>query len=307
MKIKLKESSFAATAQEEAEKINAQTGISLVTDQAYWEKSGISTGEELALELLASTYSDMYKSINGFRPRGVRFDSVEQVQAAIEALDGERDELDFDVDEDYRKSQEIIASLMPDELDTEYEPMAKQSGMGRGLRENTAQIVGSFRKYLSEGSVEPDKAGEVVASLEDKVKTLEPLLNPKAVELMAQAAEVVPELVGTLGELGMYFKEEAAEKEQMEKEMAAEKEAAEQERVAADEEAQAQAEEEAAQDQAEAEDEVAPPDEGEPPTEPEVEEEPAEAPASEEPEAEEEPEALEESFDRMKRLAGIVR
>ena len=72
--------------------------------------------------------------------------------------------------------------------------------------------------YLSEG-LSSQTRQVVVASLEDKVKTLEPLLNPKAVELMAHS-RVVPGY-GTLGELGMYFKEEAAEKEQMEKEMAA--------------------------------------------------------------------------------------
>ena len=30
---------FAPTAQEEAEKINAQTGAGYVTDQAFWEKA----------------------------------------------------------------------------------------------------------------------------------------------------------------------------------------------------------------------------------------------------------------------------
>ena len=168
-------------------------------------------------------------------------------------------------------------------------------------------------KRLKEGDVEPEQAQEVVTDLEDKVKSLEPLLNPKAVELMAQAAEVVPELAGTLEQLKVYFAEEAAEKEQMEKEMDADKEAAEQEREAADAEAQENADEEAAETQAAAEDEVAPPEEGEPPTEPEVEEEPpaeeppAEEPPAEEPEVEEEPEALQEAFSRMKKLAGLIR
>ena len=155
------------------------------------------------------------------------------------------------------------------------------------------------KRRLTEGDVEPEQAAEVVTDLMDKVKSLEPLLNPKAVELMAQAAEVVPELAGTLGELGMYFKEEAAEKEQMEKEAGEEEAAAEQERVAADEKAQADSEQQAAEQEAEAEDEVAPPDEGEAPTEPEVEETGGDA------EVEEEPEELQEAFSRMKQLAGI--
>ena len=130
LKRNLKESQFAATASEEAKKINAEAGIHLNTDQEYWERAGIRTGEELAIEILTGTYNDMYKSIYGFRPRH-SFSSVEDVQAAIEVLDGERDELDFDADEDYRKNQEIIASLMPNEMDVEYEKMPKRSGMGR--------------------------------------------------------------------------------------------------------------------------------------------------------------------------------
>ena len=45
---------FAATAEEEALKVNKEAGISLVTDQAFWDERGISTGEELAKHLLAS-------------------------------------------------------------------------------------------------------------------------------------------------------------------------------------------------------------------------------------------------------------
>ena len=37
---------FAPTAQEEAEKINAQTGAGYVTNQEFWEKQGIFTGED---------------------------------------------------------------------------------------------------------------------------------------------------------------------------------------------------------------------------------------------------------------------
>ena len=54
---------FAPTAQEEAEKINAQTGIGLVVDQSFWEKQGVSTGEELAKTILAQTYSDFFKEL----------------------------------------------------------------------------------------------------------------------------------------------------------------------------------------------------------------------------------------------------
>ena len=134
---KLKESQFAATASEEAQKINAEAGIHLNTEQEYWERVGVRTGEELAIEILTGTYSDMFKSIHNIRPRR-SFSSVEEVQAAIERLDGEMEaaieqqKLDAQAEEEYRKNQELIASLMPNEMDVEYEKMPKRSGMGRG-------------------------------------------------------------------------------------------------------------------------------------------------------------------------------
>ena len=91
--LKLVNESFAATAQEEAEKINSQTGAGLVSDQAFWEKMGIKTGEELARSVLSQTYSDYYKEVNGYRPRrwpeGRTLDqmSVDEIQKLIDDLD----------------------------------------------------------------------------------------------------------------------------------------------------------------------------------------------------------------------------
>ena len=175
LKRNLKESQFAATASEEAQKINAETGIHLNTDQEYWERSGIRTGEELAIEILTGTYNDMYKSVYGFRPRH-SFSSVEDVQAAIEALDDERDGLDFDADEDYRKNQEIIASLMPNEMDVEYEKMPKRSGMGRAAMQEelnmfdkrnvklNQRLMESFGYKLAESHDGPKQGDDVVVT-----------------------------------------------------------------------------------------------------------------------------------------------
>ena len=89
---------FAATAEEEALKVNKEAGISLVTDQAFWEERGISTGEELAKSLLSSTYSDYYKDLHGIRPRWMDFSkmSVEEIQAEIEKLDKEAEKMYVD-------------------------------------------------------------------------------------------------------------------------------------------------------------------------------------------------------------------
>ena len=83
---------FAPTAEEEAKKINDQTGVGLVTDQSFWERQGIRTGEELAKSVLSQTYSDYYKEVNGFRPRswpagGIEQMSVDDIQALIDDLD----------------------------------------------------------------------------------------------------------------------------------------------------------------------------------------------------------------------------
>ncbi len=149
LKRNLKESRFAATASEEAQKINSQAGIHLNTDQAYWEKVGVRTGEELAIEILTGTYSDMFKSIHNVRPRR-SFASVEEVEAAIDRLDGEMEaaveqqKLDAQAEEEYRKNQELIASLMPNEYDVQYDKLPKQSGMGRAAMQEHKEELNMF-------------------------------------------------------------------------------------------------------------------------------------------------------------------
>ena len=79
---------FAPTAEEEAKRINDQAGpgpygLQLVTDQAFWEKQGITTGEELAFSILSQEYSDAYKALHGIRPSWAKFENVKEVQDAM--------------------------------------------------------------------------------------------------------------------------------------------------------------------------------------------------------------------------------
>tara|TARA_Y100000310_G_C20532914_1_gene739418 strand:+ start:206 stop:937 length:732 start_codon:yes stop_codon:yes gene_type:complete len=135
---------FAATAEEEAEKVNAQTGISLVTDQAFWEEMGVSTGEELAKSLLSSTYSDYYKDLHGIRPRWmadkIKSMSVEEIQTLIDDLDKEAETMA--ADEKWEEENlpgwedEMIAAVKAHPEDVpkeylEYETLPQQTGMGR--------------------------------------------------------------------------------------------------------------------------------------------------------------------------------
>ena len=149
---------FAATAQEEAEKINAQAGanqygMKLVTDQSFWEDMGVSTGEELAMSVLKSSYSDLYKSVNGIRPNLSRFETIDDINDAIHDLD--RDIMKWDPETHaeeveymaYEKQREELEALMPTELEKQYDPMPQQSGMGR-----RAESVQRLRRYLRKGA-----------------------------------------------------------------------------------------------------------------------------------------------------------
>jgi hypothetical protein len=151
---------FAATAEEEAHKVNKEAGISLVTDQAFWEERGISTGEELAKSLLSSTYSDYYKEIHGIRPRWnmerISAMTVEEIQAEIEQLDREAAEIAAtDPDEwmeerhweeqEYRDLEDTVMAAVkanpediPEEF-LEYETAPMQQGMGRRPAGSKAQ------------------------------------------------------------------------------------------------------------------------------------------------------------------------
>jgi len=133
---------FAATASEEAEKINSEAGpgpigMTLVTDQEFWEKQGISTGEELAKSILGQTYSDVFKEIHGTRPRHMNMSamSVDDINNAITDLDmansqeGEEDLTVSDVEPD-------------DDLD-EFETLPRQTGMGRKMENKRMSITKS--------------------------------------------------------------------------------------------------------------------------------------------------------------------
>ena len=155
---------FEATAQEEAEKINAQAGTSYVTDQAYWEEQGIFTGEDLALSLLSQTYSDAYKSLHGIRPRWVKFNSPAEAQKAIDALDLDAERMAYEDDlswleqeTEWEKSRKEMADLRTPGIDLDYEHVPKRSGMGRRMesvkkeRNKTMKITKrQLRKIIKE-------------------------------------------------------------------------------------------------------------------------------------------------------------
>jgi len=152
---------FAPTAAEEAAKVNRDLGDTPGTpgsyseDQAYWEKYGIVTGEDLAIDLVAGTYSDMYKALHNIRPRH-RFNSYEEVRIALEDLERyyadvvARDELEAQAQAEYERERAELEALMPGEFDFEHLP--KQAPMRRQtediLRITEHQLRRVIRKLM---------------------------------------------------------------------------------------------------------------------------------------------------------------
>jgi hypothetical protein len=147
---------FAATAQEEAENINAQTNADYVTDQAFWEKQGIFTGEELAISLLGQTYSDLHKELRGRRPKRTDLVSVEALEAAINELDQEYELAQQEpgtsqVSNSYEQERESLSDLVP--IESDFEAAAKHSGMGRrteGVKGTIRITVNDLEKIINE-------------------------------------------------------------------------------------------------------------------------------------------------------------
>lgn len=127
---------FEPLASQEAEKINRQAGMQygmkLVTDQDHWESMGITTGEELALEILTQTYSDTFKELRGVRPHR-RFDSPEEAQEALEMLYGDYgddygDDEWFEAEVEDEEEEAYDEDLLPD--------LPSREGMGRRFTES---------------------------------------------------------------------------------------------------------------------------------------------------------------------------
>jgi len=141
---------YEPLASQEAEKINRQAGtqfgMELVTDQDHWESMGITTGEELALEILTQTYSDTYKEIHGIRPRR-QFDSPEEAQEALEAL------------YDYDLGPDIVDDDEGEELDFDYPDLPSSEGMGRRYTEGIETIRMYVRENINEWLLAEGLAG----------------------------------------------------------------------------------------------------------------------------------------------------
>ena len=145
---------FAPTASEEAEKINAQTGAGYVTNQDFWEKQGIVTGEDLAISVVNQTYSDLFKSVHNVRPRERAFTSVAEAQAAIDKLDqyvramAEQEKLEAQQLAQYERERIELEELMPGDFDYEEYPL--QTGMGRRMENRIRLSKLQLQKIIAE-------------------------------------------------------------------------------------------------------------------------------------------------------------
>ncbi len=178
---------FAATAEEEAMRVNDQASIGLVTDPEHWEKYGIRTGEELAKHLLASTYSDYYKDLHGIRPRWnmerIKAMSAEEIQAEIDKLDTEAAQMEADdpdewMEDRFRQDQEDWDNVMIDAVKAhpedvpaeylEYENLPRRTSMRR-RHEGIMRITRKqLRRIIKEGiDIVNNETGELLVFEDD--------------------------------------------------------------------------------------------------------------------------------------------
>jgi len=105
------------TASERAKQINEETaargglgnpgwGI-LVTDDAYWADSGVSTGEQLDTLLAFEEFVDSYKDTYGIKPRWLSWSDKTATEwiEGINDLRGVRDDLNEQIESDRERSQ----------------------------------------------------------------------------------------------------------------------------------------------------------------------------------------------------------
>ena len=142
---------YEPLASQEAEKINRQVGtqdgMSLVTDQDHWESMGITTGEELALEVLTQTYSDTYKEIHGVRPRR-RFNTPDEAREALEAL--------YDYIDSESEREQLLADEMPRDEDF-YQDLPAMQGMGRRYSEGLVLLKQIIREEMAKPVSTPNR------------------------------------------------------------------------------------------------------------------------------------------------------
>jgi hypothetical protein len=183
----IEKTEFAPTAEEEAKKINAQTGAGYVTDQAFWAERGIVTGEDLALSVLDQTYSDLYKDIHGFRPRGASLQSVEDYTAAINDLDEyyasmmEEEQIDIERQQKIEKERQELADLMPGAFD--FQDLPKQSGMGRRLERK--KIIGK-QSLVEALKLTPEEITDGLATRARGYHQDAALEDPNAIKMLLQ-------------------------------------------------------------------------------------------------------------------------
>ena len=84
----------------------------LTTDLDHWNEYGVYTVEDLECYLLVNCISDMYKSLNGFRPRAWNFDemSLEELQEVYNGLCAQsKREYEWEQEQEAQEEAEIAA------------------------------------------------------------------------------------------------------------------------------------------------------------------------------------------------------
>ena len=148
---------YAATAEEEAKK-RSEDYPGLVTDQSHWDEYDVKTGEDLARHLAVAQYIDLYKELEGIKPRWMNFDamSISEIEDGIEELFRSHSEIDeydpppLDWEEVERAGEEAVAEYELMRTPEEGEEYPKRRGQRqRGRRpQATPRIPALTRERL---------------------------------------------------------------------------------------------------------------------------------------------------------------
>ena len=122
---------------ETAQWVNAEEGrwaMSVTDNLDHWADYGIFNIAQYNHYMAAANHYDLYKEINGIRPRWMNYDemSTEEIEADIDMLYAEAKDMQEDEEYysciDYEEEEAEAASMLTEDGPTKYEQMAEDAG-----------------------------------------------------------------------------------------------------------------------------------------------------------------------------------
>lgn len=179
---------YAQTAAEEAARRNQAdfSAPKLSTEQEYWDRLGIFTGEQLAMKLAIEEFSDIFKELYGYRPQDLDFKSVEEAEEALANLkldledariEDEWDEIDYYDSLDEVLSYCSLQPLLENPMFAAATAAGRRAGQARGGTTKTAST--KRRKSYTMPSLKRESTQLRIIDLMKKADLTHDGLDPK--------------------------------------------------------------------------------------------------------------------------------